>query len=71
MTLQQLIARLESLDFLFVTVVEEEQNGDAALTAVDPQGYQLEIEMVADLVVDRKIGAKNWDIMFIGEESYL
>jgi hypothetical protein len=65
-----LIERLEALDYLFVTVVDESPEG-AKLTAVDPAGYQIEIEVTQDLVVDRVIGSQFWDIMFIGEESFL
>lgn len=71
MTVNQLIARLESLGYLFVTVVDEPEEGCASLTAVDPSGYQIEIDKVDSLVVDRRVGEKLWDIMFIGEESYL
>lgn len=70
MTVNQLILRLESLDYLFVTF----QDGDdkvSMLTAVDPQGYQIDIMVAGDTVYDRKMGSEFWDIMFIGEESYL
>lgn len=70
MTVNQLIARLESLGYLFVTF----QDGDdkvSMLTAVEPQGYQIEIMQAGGAVYDRKIGAQHWDIMFIGDESYL
>lgn len=65
-----LIERLEALGYLFVTVIEETPRG-AFLTAVDPQGYQIDILADDGTVYDRKVGTEFWDIMFIGGESYL
>lgn len=65
-----LIERLEALGYLFVNVVEESPEG-AQLTAVDPQGYQIEIRVDDNCVLDRVIGTQFWDIMFIGDESFL
>lgn len=65
-----LIERLEALGYLFVTVVEETPRG-VFLTAVDPQGYQIDILADDEAAYDRKAGSEFWDIMFIGDESFL
>lgn len=65
-----LIERLEALGYSFVTVVDENPEG-AFLTAIDPQGYQIDVRLSGDTVLDRRKGTELWDIMFIGGESYL
>lgn len=70
MTVNGLITRLESLNYLFVTFVDGDDKV-SMLTAVDPQGYQIDIMISGDTVLDRKMGSELWDIMFIGEESFL
>ena len=66
MTTSELTERLEALGYLFVTVV-----GDNELTAVDPQGYQTELKIDGNAVVDRRVGSNFWDITFIDGESFL
>ena len=70
MTVDKLIRRLESLDYLFVTFVDGDDKV-SMLTAIDPKGYQIEIMQSGDTVYDRVVGSEFWDIMFIGKESFL
>lgn len=80
MKLETLIKRLEAADYLFVTVVAEHYD-HYILTAFDSDGRPVDIEaMMAfpegdvneiSLVFDKIAGSDFWDIMFIGEESFI
>lgn len=70
MTTSELIERLESLGYSYVTFLDSDDKV-SHLTAVEPQGNQIEIKISGDTVLDRKAGSKIWDIMFIREESFL
>lgn len=83
MTIEQLRQKLEALGYSYV-VVEAEHMDHYVLTAIDTEGYQVEIEAVDEgdtgtaeqspnitIVIDRRKGTKMWDIMFIGEEPFL
>lgn len=70
MKAEDVVKRLEDADYLFVNILEEEEDF-AKFSAVDPAGNVMEIEMVKQLVVERSIASQFWDIVFIGEESFL
>lgn len=83
MTVEQLRQKLEALGYSYV-VVEAEHMDHYVLTAIDLEGYQVEIEAIDEedredatkppiitIVLDRRKGTKMWDIMFIGEEPFL
>ena len=71
MTTTELIERLESLGYSYVAVVEENDGEPVILSAIEPSGNLIAIRKDGDDVLDRKATSEIWDIMFIGEESFL
>jgi len=65
MTVEQLIQRLEADGYGFLKEIQNHDDDVIALHGVDPTGRIVEINHFGNLTVDRVIGTRFWDILYI------